>query len=63
MDMLMFTTVDLMNSFILTNPHEVDLSDGKGVVYYIRVVDDEGRRFRYVDIRIQLLLGIKVNPK
>ena len=48
----MFTTVDLMNSFILTNPDEVDLSDGKGVVYYIRVVDDEGRRFRYVDIRI-----------
>ena len=63
MDMLMFTTVDLMNSFILTNPHEVDLSDGEGVVYYIRVVDDEGRRFRYVDICIQLLLGIKVNPK
>ena len=59
----MFTTVNLMNSFILTNPHEVDLSDGKGVVYYISVVDDEGRRFRYVDIRIQLLLGIKVNPK
>ena len=59
----MFTTVDLMNSFILTTPHEVDLSDGKGVVYYIRVVDDEGRRFRYVDIRIQLLPGTKVNPK
>jgi len=59
----MFTTVDSMNSFILTAPHEVDLSDGKGVVYYIRVVDDEERRFRYVDIRIQLLPGTEVNPK
>jgi len=58
----MFITVDLMNSFILTNPHEVDLSDGKGVVYYIRVVDDEGRRFRYVDICVQLLPETKVNP-
>ena len=37
-----------MRSLIWTNPHEVDLSDCKGVVYYIRIVDDEGREFRYI---------------
>lgn len=37
-----------MNSLIWTNPHEVDLADGKGVIYYIRVVDDQDREFRYI---------------
>ena len=37
-----------MNSLIWTNPHEVDLSDGEGVIYYIRVIDDQDREFRYI---------------
>jgi len=62
MHMLMPTNVNLMNSLILTSSYEVYLSDDKGVVCYICVVDNEGRKFRYVDLGIQLLLGIMLIP-
>ena len=37
-----------MNSLTWTNPHGVDLTKGQGVIYFIRVVDDIGREYRYI---------------
>ncbi|ELA9085516.1 hypothetical protein QVK65_004877, partial [Vibrio alginolyticus] len=31
-----------------SNPYELDLTEGKGLVYFARVVDDVGNEYRYV---------------